>query len=199
MRTVYGWLRLAVVWEWAMYKSLFRWMLRRYDVPAGATSYAYVDVVNVLLWAFIGGSAVELVALHLALPWEGVRLAADVLGIWGLVWMLGLAGSYRVFPHLLENERLTVRLGHNHAFTVPLAQVLTARVKERGLEASRAVQLDDGVLSVVLVSRTNVDVVLAEPVTFVVRGRPQQVRELRFFADDAKALVRDLRAAIPAR
>jgi hypothetical protein len=199
MATLYGWLRLAVVWEWAMYRSLFRWLTRRYDVPAGATSYSYVGVVNVLLWAFIGGSTVELVGLHVALPWETARLVADVLGIWGLVWMLGLAGSYRVFPHLLDEDRLRVRLGHNHAFSIPLDQVASVRVKERGLERSRAVQLADGVLSVVLVSRTNVDVVLTGPITLSVKGQPCEVGEVRFYADDAKALVSTLRAAIPAR
>ncbi len=43
--------------------------------------------------AFIFVSVLELVVVHLLLPWETVRLIADVLSIWGLVWMVGFLAS----------------------------------------------------------------------------------------------------------
>ena len=104
MTTIWGWVLFAWRFEVNLYKSLFRFVTRRPDVPEGATGVRYVGAISVLLWAFVIGSAVELVALHVILPWERVRLAADILGIWGLMWMLGFTASHYVYPHLARRR-----------------------------------------------------------------------------------------------
>ena len=119
MRTLAGWLVFAWRFEVALYRSLVRWATRRPAVPAGATAVPYVGAVSLLLWVFTIGSAVELVALHLILPWEHVRLVADIVGIWGLVWMLGYTASHYVYPHLLDATGLRLRSGHHLAVDVP--------------------------------------------------------------------------------
>ena len=111
MRTVASLARRAVAFELAMYRSLFRWVTRRPDVAAGRRRFSYVGAVAVLLWAFIVVSAVELVVVHVLLPWDTVRLVADVLGVWGLVWMLGLAASYSVHPHVVGGARSAGQAG----------------------------------------------------------------------------------------
>ena len=104
MRTLWGW----VVFAWRFEVTSTRaWCAGPPDArtcPPGATAVPYVGAVSLLLWVFMIGSAVELVALHLILPWEHVRLAADILGIWGLVWMLGFTASHYVYPHLLDAD-----------------------------------------------------------------------------------------------
>lgn len=65
----------------------------------------------------------ELVVVHLLLPWETVRLLADVLSIWGLLWMLGYLASVKVFPHLLAEDELRIRYGTTVDIAVPLEAI----------------------------------------------------------------------------
>jgi hypothetical protein len=185
--------KLAAVTEWRMYVGAARLVGRRPDVPEGAEPVRYVGAVSVLLWAFTVVSAVELVALHLIIPWHGVRIAADVLGIWGLVWCLGLTGCHYVYPHLVTATTLRVR--HSAArdvVTVPLDLVEGVRVRERGIDEGKERQVADGVGLVGVGKRTNVEIRLRRPVAMTVAGVTHEVEEVRVFADDPRALARRL-------
>lgn len=199
MRQIWKLVRFVVLFEIALYQSLFRWVTRRPDVPAGATPAAYVGAMSVLLWAFIIGSAIELVALHLVLPWERVRLVADIVGIWGLLWMLGFAATNHVHPHLLVAEGLRLRSGHSVDVEVPWDAVERIGTRERSLERSRTVQVHDGVLSVAVASRTNVDIRLSRPITVPVGKETAEVTEVRFFADQPRPLARQASERVSAR
>lgn len=199
MRTLARWLVFAWRFEVALYRSLVRWATRRPAVPAGATAVPYVGAVSLLLWVFTIGSAVELVALHLILPWEHVRLVADIIGIWGLVWMLGYTASHYVYPHLLDATGLRLRSGHHLAVDVPWDAVAQASSRERSTEESRTLQFDDGVLSVVTGSRTNVELRLTQPLEVPVGGTPRSVTEVRFFADDPRDVVLRVNREVSAR
>ena len=193
MTAVVSLARRAIAFEIALYRSLFRWVTRRPDVPPGGVGFGYIGAVAVLLWAFIGVSAVELVVVHVLLPWETVRLVADVIGIWGLIWMLGLAASYSVHPHAVTESGLRIRQGHGIDITVPLDAVATVGVRERSRDTSKALQVDRSenavVLNVVLGSRTDVDVRLRRPLLVPVRGGEESVTEIRLYADDPRGLV----------
>lgn len=194
--------RRAVVFELKLYRSLFRWVTRRPDIPRDAVAFTYVSPVAALLWVFVVVSAVELVTLHLLLPWETVRLIADILGVWGLVWMLGMLASFRVYRHLVSDSGLRVRSGVSFDFTVPWDAVATIAVRERGRDKSRALQIDrdaDGtVLNVVIGSRTNVDVTLGRPLVVPLRKGDESATEIRLYADDARELVSRARERIAA-
>ncbi len=192
MRRIRSLVTFVMLFEIALYKSLLRWVTRRPDVPAGATPAPYVGAMSLLLWAFIIGSAVELVALHVVLPWERVRLMADILGIWGLLWMLGFAASNHVYPHLLFVEGLRLRSGHSVDFAVPWDAIERIGTRERSLERSRTVQVHDGVLSVAVASRTNIDVRLSRPITVPLGEETAEVTEVRFFADEPRPLAREV-------
>jgi len=175
---------------------------RRPDVPADAAPFAYVGAVAVLLWAFIVLSALELVVLHVLLPWETVRIVADILGVWGLTWMLGLAASLTVHPHLVDDSGLRVRYGAGTDITVPWDAVARVGVRERSRDGSRTLQLDrdgqDSVLNVVVASRTNVDLTLRRPLVVPVRSDDESVTEIRLYVDDARGLVRLVRERLAA-
>jgi hypothetical protein len=200
MRTVLSLGRKAVMFEVSLYRSLFRWATHRPDVPPGAVPFAYVGAVAVLLWAFIIVSTVELVVVHVLLPWETLRLIADIVGIWGLVWMLGFAASLTVNPHAVADTGLLVRHGTGTDLTVPWDAISTVSVRERSHDKSKTVQLDsdgpDPVLMVVVASRTNVDIVLSRPLTFPVRGSEGKVSTIRLYADDARGLAQQVRAHV---
>lgn len=119
-----------------------------------------------MAWVF--GSAVETVAFHLLIPWEGVRLAVDISSIWGLIWMLGMLAGYPVYRHLVTDDEIRVRSGVYHDIRVPRAAISTAVAKERDLPSSvwllQVEPGEDGVDPADGVSgRTTVVRTLAEP------------------------------------
>ena len=195
--------RRAAAFELAQCRSLFRWMSRRPYVPCGAVPFAYIGAVALLLWVFIAVSAIELVVLHLLLPWETIRVIADVLSIWGLVWMFGFMASFRVHPHLVGDAGLRVRHGATTDITVPWDAVATVGVRERSRDKSRAVQLDRDkkatVLNVVIASRTNVNLTLRHPLVLALPCGEESVTEIRLYADDARGLVSRIRGHLALR
>ena len=200
MRSVSALFRRVVSFELGLYRSLFRWVTRHPDVPSDAVAFAYIGAVAAILWAFIFGSATELMVLHLILPWETVRIIVDVLSIWGLAWMLGMMASLRVHPHLVSDSGLRIRHGATTDMAVRWDDIATIRVRERSRDKSRAVQLDrdegSAVLNVVIGSRTNVDITLRGPLVVQLRTGEESVTEFRFYVDDARELVRRVRGYV---
>jgi hypothetical protein len=182
--------RQAIRFELAMWRSLFRWLTRRPVVPSGdATAVGYSAAKAPVIWIFITLNAIEIPAFHLLLPWPTARHIVDLLGAYGLIWMLGILASVYVHPHVVDDTGLRVRSGLSVDIPIPWGDVATVRARTRSLSRSRTVQIDDHVLSVVALSQTNVDVVLRGPTTLPVRGNGELVTEVRLYADDPAALV----------
>lgn len=199
MSTIWRLVKFVVLFEIALYRSLLRWLVRRPHVPAGATAAPYVGALSLLLWTFVIVSAIETVALHLVLPWESVRLVADIIGVWGLLWMLGFTASNHVYPHLIAPEGLRLRSGHSVDLTVPWDTVERVSTRERSLERSKTLQVDDDVLSLAVTSRTNVEVRLSRPLTVPLGRETVEVTEIRFFADEPRPLVQQAFQRLSAR
>ena len=70
---------------------------------AGTQTFAYAKELTPLMCAFVFVSAIELPVVHLLIPWDTVRLVVDIVSIWGLLWMIGLLASIRVFPPCSTN------------------------------------------------------------------------------------------------
>ncbi|VXB65005.1 hypothetical protein [Nocardioides sp. AX2bis] len=185
--------RLALVTEWRMYCGAVRLLTRRAQVPDGAGSVAYSGTVALAMWAFTAVSAVELVALHLIIPWEGVRLAADALGIWGVLWCLGMTGCHYVYPHLVTDAGLVVRNAERSAAAVvPWDLVVGVGVRERSHESGRRVQLGDDPARAELIvpvgKVTTLHVDLRTPLDVVVGGARQGVTRVVLAADEPRVL-----------
>lgn len=160
----------AIVLEVALYRSLARWVARRPDVPAGTTPIGYAQLVGPMLWLWIFGSATEVVVVEVVLRqvesgWvEAVRMPLLVIGIWGVLWMLGMMAAYRVRPHLLTHERLRIRNSARTWVDLPLDAIAATRAVEHALPGIvRAVHHEDGLLLVGVSSRTNLELVLTGP------------------------------------
>jgi hypothetical protein len=142
-------------------------------------------------------SAVELVAFHLLLPWDTVRLVADVLGVWGLLWMLGFTAGFAVHPHLATAGGLRVRHGVSTDVLVPWEAIDSVGSRLRSREKSRAVQLDRAeggtTLNVVITAQTDVELVLRHPLRVQLPGGEEVVTRLHLFADDARGLAAHVR------
>ncbi|WP_255608354.1 PH domain-containing protein [Micromonospora sp. PLK6-60] len=188
-----------------MWRSLARLVLRRpVAPPPGAEAFSYVGVVSPILGVFIGLSVIEIPILDLILrhtvPWTWVRYAALALGVWGVLWMIGLFASLRLHPHLLGADGLRIRNGTSVDVTLPWSAVATVGARYRSLPSSRTIQVEDDVLHICAGSQTSVDVVLGAPIQVPLPAGPSRpVREIRLYADDPAALVARARRHLPAR
>lgn len=204
-------LRRVVRYEIDMWRSLYRWLLRRpVASPPGAETFSYVGVVKPILGVFIALSAIEIPIFDLIIsrtvPWPWVRHLALALGIWGLLWMIGLFASLRVHPHVLDGDGLRIRNGTSIDVTLPWTAVAAVAPRYRSLPSSRAVQIEEGdagpILHLSAGSQTSVDVLLREPLSLALpKGPSAPVSEVRLYADEPDALVaaarRHLGAGIP--
>jgi len=185
--------RKAVSFELGMWRSLYRWILRR--PPATGTVFGYAGAVTPIFGVFIGMSIVEVPILHLILPWPTVRFISLMLGAYGVFWMVGLLASMRVNPHLVDDSGLRIRYGLSVDLTVPWDHIAAIRKRYNTLPMGRTVRVEDGALHVAVSNQTSVDVVLREPTVFA-PSKGEHVREVRIHADDPDALVRRVRQMV---
>lgn len=205
-RRVLALAREALLLELALYRSLGRWIARRPDVPSGATPIGYAQLVGPMLWLWIFGSTTEAVVVEVLLrqtdaAWAtGIRLPLLVLGVWGVLWMLGLMAAYRVRPHLLTGDRLRIRNGARTWVEVDLTQVVGTQTQEHTLPGViRSVHLEDGLLLIGVSSRTNLVVVLAEEVALRTSKGDVRADRVGFWVDDPRAVVGQLRGILATR
>lgn len=203
--------RHLVALEIAIWRCLGRWLARRPDAPAGAVEIGYGQLVAPMLWLWIFGSLVEVVALELVLrsidaAWaEAVRLPLLVVGVWGALWMLGLAASFRVRRHLLLPDRLVLRDGPRVRVEVPLGSVSAVRLAEHEWEGMlRSVHEvhDAGAGDLVLVgpgNRTNVELTLSSPTRLAGHDRTRVALRVGLWADEPREVVRLVAARIGTR
>lgn len=113
-------LKLAASYEAGIWRSLYRWPTRsRGTTDPDAALVGYASQATPLLLAFIFLSALEIPILPLLLPWPAVRYGLLVLGVWGLLWMLGLLASLRTNPHAVSETGLRLRSGFQFDASIP--------------------------------------------------------------------------------
>jgi hypothetical protein len=198
----------ALKLEVTLYLALARWITRRPDVPSGTTPIGYSRLVAPMLWLWIFGSATEVVVLDVLLSrwWTPLRVPLLVLGVWGLVWMLGMMAAYRTRPHLLGEEALQVRDGIHARIDVRLDRIGGVRTVDHDLPGLlKSVHVEgegpDAVLLVGVGSRTNLDLVLTAPTTLETPHGPTTVSRVGLWVDEPRE-VADLvrrRLSAPAR
>lgn len=200
-------LRRAAATEGAIWRSMWLWARRRHRrLAPGEEAFGYVGVAKPILGIFIGMSAFELPIFDLivrhVVPWRPARWIVLILGVWGLLWMIGLLAGLAVHPHQVGDEGIRVRLSTRIDVLVPWENVEAVGKRYRSLPSSRSVQVDQEgerrVLNIVVGSQTSVDVRLRRPMTFdLPTGRSEPVDEVRLYADDPDGLVRGARV-VPA-
>lgn len=199
MRWLWFLLWRVLRYELVMWRSLYRWVLRR-PGPGGAR-FPYAGAVTPVLWAFIVVSAIEVPAVHLLVPWPAVRPPLLLAGVYGVLWMIGMLASYRVNPHTVDDAGVHVRAGGTVHLFVPWDAVESVRIRRRPYEGARTLRVSgDGaqrVLAVVIGSQTMVDIALARPLPLLAfREDDEPIHEVRLFADDEKGLAARLRAGL---
>ena len=183
----------AVRMELTLYAALGRWVTRRKDVPAGTVPIGYSGLVAPMLWLWIFGSAVEVGVLDVLLHrwWTPLRIPLLVLGVWGVMWMLGLLAAYRMRPHLLGADELRVRDGIHARVGVPLDRIASVRSVDHELPGLlRSVHVEgeqpDALLLIGVGSRTNLELVLTGPTTLPTPHGPTTVTRVGLWVDEPR-------------
>lgn len=193
VRRLPHWVRHALLVEVAVYRGLARWVLRRPDVPAGAEPVGYSRLVMPVLWLWIFASAVEVVVVDLVV-WESWRLPVLVVGIWGLLWMLGMAGCYRSRPHLLTADAFVLRGGFRTVVPVPLVALERMASREEDMPGTvRSVAVVDDLLQVGVSGRTNLQLELTGPTTLETPTGPATVTRVGVWVDEPREVAALLR------
>lgn len=203
MRTAASVLRHLVLAEVAIWTSLWHWVTRRPAVPPDGTAIPYARVAGPVVWLFIWGSAIEVVAVDLVvthLGWDVVRVPLLVLGTWGVLWMLGLLASMRTRPHVLSGDSLLLRGGLRAEVVVPLATISGVRTVEHELSSTmRNVEEVDGRLLVGVSGRTNVEVTLVQPRPLRTPNGEVVTDRVGLWADEPREVAALLRSRVAPR
>lgn len=193
-------LRMFVA-EARTFASLGRWVARRPDVPDGAVAIGYSRGTLGVPVALVIAALIELVAVHLLIPWPIVRLVLDLLGIYGLLMVLGWLAGRIVRPHLLTADHLVLRSGPHVCARVPVDAIAAVRRDRRLSPTNAEIVTDPGggtALALPGPDGTSVSIDLARPVAASVPGypwsrlEPHEVTGLRLHVDDSGATVRAL-------
>lgn len=189
-------IRHALLLEVAVWRGLLRWVLRRPDVPPGAEPIGYSRLVMPVLWLWIVACAVEVVVVDLII-WESWRLPLLVVGVWGVLWMLGMAGSYRTRPHLLTGDTFVLRGGLRTTITVPLDAVATVAAREEDMPGSiRSIAVVDDLVQVGVSGRTNLQLTLTAPATLQTSSGPVTVTRVGAWVDEPREVAARLRQGV---
>jgi hypothetical protein len=187
--------------EIGAWQSLYRFLLRRPRVPAGATAFPYHRVVLPVLITFIVVSAIELVAVDLLVHrWPAVRIPLLIVGIWGLTWMFGLLTAMVTRPHAVGTDGIRARYATDVDVFVPWDAIdsVSRRVANRAEKAPRLARSADGpgALHLWMHEQTNVVVVLDRPLEVRLPEATATVDRIALYADDPTAFLAAVRAQV---
>lgn len=187
--------RRAVQMEIGSWQSLYRFVLRRPRVPAGASGFTYHRAVLAVHLTITAVSVLELVVVDVLVHrWPAVRIPLLVLGLWGVAWMLGMLAAMVTRPHAVGPEGIRVRYTTDVDVAVPWDAVdaVVRRTRIREEKAPRLAHGDD-VLNLWMQDRTTVDVDLDRPVHIRLPEGTATVRRISLFADDPAAFLAAVR------
>lgn len=198
LRRALAWTKHALVFELNIYKNLLLWLLRRRSTPAGFESAGYARLATPMMALWIFGSALELPLVHILVPWDVVRISLLVVGVWGLLWMLGVLAGLRTYPHLLGSDGLVIRNGAMHEIAVRWETIVKVTTQDRSLPSSMWVlqpeEVDGGRhLNVTVSGRVNVHLAFQEPIAVRTTKGDMVVSGVDFWADEPREVAARIR------
>lgn len=196
-----------VVLEPRLWVCFVRWALGRRRYSEEEFSYHRRSPLGMLVVMVLLVSPVELLLLHLLIPWTWLKILLLVVGIYGAFWVLGFYASLVTLPHRLEEDGLLLRYGVFARGFVPYADVVAIqrdrKVLSKGelfgdVEGLRVLP-DEDTACFAIASKTDVLLKLnhARSMEKLLRSTPP-VNCVRFAVDEPEDMVRRLRQQIEA-
>lgn len=197
--------RRGVRLEKHLYASIGRALLRRPAIAPGAQGFRYDSPTLLLLVVFIVVSAIEVVAIDLIVHrWLPVRIAFLVIGVWGLIWMIGLLCAHVMRPHTVGPEGVRVRDGLDLDLPISWDDVHAVGIRKHS-HSSKPPRLIEGdgtrTLVIAVSNATNLEITLEGMTRVQLPGTPpnggqQHVTAIRLWADDPRAFLAEVKKHI---
>lgn len=190
-------LRVAAA-EMRIFASLGRWVSHKPHVPDGAIAVGYARGALAVPAAFAVAAVVEMVVVHVLVPWPAARVVLALLSLYGLLFVLGWMGSQVVRPHLIYPDRMVVRSGNLAVAEIPRAHIARMdRARSPRTPKDYINVEDDGTATLTLAGPggTNMRLELAGTAAVRVPGLPwarraaREVGRIRLSVDDPTSLV----------
>ena len=188
MRTVL----VLVRHELRLLASIGLWVVRRPNGLGTGTGFGYSRGQGPMMLGFGFVIVIESIMMSVLLRnHPAVPRAWFTVDVYTLVLIVGMHAASVVRPHVLDDRVLRVRRAAHVDLRIPLEKIARAR---RELRTTH--ERTEGELNLAIGSQTTVTLELTEPVAhFTFLGRRQDIRLVRFHADDADGLVKAIARA----
>ena len=174
--------------EMGTYVSLIRLLTKRSELAnlhSQKKTFTYSETQSGMLWMFQFASVAEIVAIELLITNETLKLILLILGVWSFFLILGFWASFKVNPHLVEDQTITIRQGSLYKITIPKS--LIQSVSELTTRDFSKCKLSSGELHLPVMNETNMKIVLLTPIPCDLPwGMSGEVNEVYFYLDKAK-------------
>ena len=173
--------------------SLWLWAARRRHQTGEGAAFGYSRGHGPMMLGFGFVIVIESIMMSVLLRnYPVAQRAWFMLDMYTLVIIMGMHAASVVRPHILDDGALRVRRAAHVDLRIPLENVEHVR-RELRTTHERA----EGELNLAIGAQTTVTLELTEPVGhFTFLGRRRDVRLVRFHADDADSLVKEIQAAV---
>ncbi|MFD0854039.1 hypothetical protein ACFQ07_17510, partial [Actinomadura adrarensis] len=151
--------------------SLVLWVLRRRSgVPPGAVeaSYAREELFMMSLWQFamvVEAVGVDILLRGLGAP-EWLRIPLLVIGVYGVIFGIGVLAASATRPHVITDDELRIRYGPFFDLRIPRDRITSVR-PARNRDEKGLIMVADGTLAAAVTAQTNLIVELDEPITVI--------------------------------
>ncbi len=178
--------------ELRLLSSIGLWVARRPHQTGEGAAFGYSRGQDPMMLGFGFVIVIESIMMSVLLRnHPAVQRAWFTVDVYTLVLIVGMHAASVVRPHVLDDRVLRVRRAAHVDLRIPLEKVARAR---RELRTTH--ERTEGELNLAIGSQTTVTLELTEPVAhFTFLGRRQDIRLVRFHADDAGSLVKAIARA----
>ncbi|WP_280396507.1 hypothetical protein [Nocardia carnea] len=183
-----------------LYLGLWLWLRRTTDRDSRAQQpLTSARGVLALPSAFLVATLIEVVVLHLLIPWVWLTITLAVLSLWSLVALFAVVVADIVYPHYLTGQEMVLRRSGRVVARVPLDRI--AAVAECRRYNQTAPAFEDGRLFLAGPDGTTTDLTLRDPVAVRIDSLLPSARiaaetiRLSLFLDDPTVLRRALNTA----
>ncbi|MBT1091702.1 hypothetical protein [Streptomyces sp. Tu102] len=178
--------------ELRLLASIGLWVARRRHRTGEGAAFGYSRGQGPMMLGFGFVIVIESIMMSILLRnHPAVQRAWFTVDVYTLVLIVGMHAASVVRPHVLDDDVLRVRRAAHVDLRIPLEKVARAR---RELRTTH--ERTEGELNLAIGSQTTVTLELTEPVAhFTFLGRRQDIRLVRFHADDADGLVKAIARA----
>lgn len=186
-----------MVTELRAFWSLWLVVAGKRRVPPGAMPFGYTKGTMTFPAVMIALSLVELLIVHVLVPWQWLQIVLLILTVWGVSFLLGFFATRVAHPHFVTADALHLRWGHQTVLATPLTNIVSAAPHATHEHTQPHAEGEQLILT--QFQSTNVLIRFAEPVAAVAPVSKKllavdfHTSEVQLYVDDPDAFLQALR------